>query len=190
MPRTQNSGQAHAFGISLNGQLCNEQRGHDFNDCGLLSNEDLFRLGAEPVNPSNEYNRVFLFPVSNAVNSGLPPYDATRSAWKVGLGYRTVQKGDLAVGIDRGISIGVFGIGSWRQADTDTGKFEFESDSRENKTSHELFNKNCSAIINSALGFWQRGNYLIVKFDGKGGFNFIRGSRNTQLQNLLAGQRQ
>jgi hypothetical protein len=169
--------------ISQNGQVYNQKKGKNSALNGLLSSADLFKYGAAPVAPKNQYGRVFIFPVSNALWNKLSSYDAIRSAWSVGAQFRTVKPGDLAIGIDRGVSIGVFSVDAWIQVNN-TSKYEFTSTPPENQTKHELFNKSFRAIINSALGYWQRGGYLVVEFDGNGNFTFLRGSVNTGLQQL------
>ncbi|MFM9950009.1 MAG: hypothetical protein ACKV1O_18880, partial [Saprospiraceae bacterium] len=41
-----------------------------------------------------------------------------------------------------------------------------------------LLEKNWIKIINSTKGYWQRGNFLLVEFDGNSRFRFVRGSSN------------
>jgi len=48
-----------------------------------------------------------------------------------------------------------------------------------NRIASELYGKNWLAVIGRAMGFWQRGNYLIIEViqeNGKPAFRFLRGS--------------
>ena len=75
-----------------------------------------------------------------------------------------------AVGVKNGISIGGFKVNEW-EAHGDKSAFN-------GSAVPELVNFNWKKIINSSIGFWQRGNYLIVELDGTGRFRFIHGSRD------------
>ena len=41
----------------------------------------------------------------------------------------------------------------------------------------DFANTNWRNILNQT-GYWQRGNYLVVEFDGKGQFRFLRGNQD------------
>lgn len=133
-----------------------------------LSPEELRVMDATPVNPPQPYPAVFLFPIQNAIANGCSPYDATRMSWAVSPRYRNIS-GAMAVGIKGAISFGSFQVERW--LDTDNGKQLFEGSEYP-----ALFNKNWVKIISASKGYWQRGNYLVVEFDGKGQFRFLRGN--------------
>lgn len=155
--------------ISQNGQALNQIKGihSKFLDPTMLSNRS-----ANYVNPDNQYKSVFLFPIQNQIANGLSPYDATRCCWYVTQANRNLQN-TIAIGISNFISLGVFKIGQWIQQND---LFKFNGKIYEE---HELLNKNFRNVISKSLGYWQRGNYLIVDFDGNGKFQFVRGNPNT-----------
>lgn len=132
----------------------------------LLMQEDIEFLGAVPVDPHRPIERVFIFPIQNALAEGKTPYEATRKAWYVKTENRKLPA--YAVGLNKAISIGSFKITAWK----DCGE-KHEFDGEEDPS---LLNKNWNAIISRVKGYWQRGNYLIVKFDGKGKAAIIRGA--------------
>lgn len=159
---------------SQNGPALNMVKGRH---SSLLNEIDIRELGAEPVNPQKPYDTVFVFPVFNQLSNGLAPYEATRRAWYVVEKFRN-KKNAIAVGISNFISKGVFRIDNWHAIDN---KHEFDK-AGNNEIVDELLNKNWASIINTSMGYWQRGNYLIISFDGKGHFKFLRGNpdKNTE----------
>ena len=89
------------------------------------------------------------------------------------------MSGAVAIGVVRGVSQGAFDILKWDQADN---LWRFHgTDSIENG---ELHQKNYLAIIARAMGYWMRGNYLVVKFLHGAQFQFLRGSSNRDPQPL------
>ena len=82
----------------------------------------------------------------------------------------TEEKAAHAVAIVGGVSVGAYHIIKWNRLDD--GKWEFEG-----LPHNELEKLNWRTIIKPAMGYWQRGNYLIVEFDGAGRFRIVRGSR-------------
>ena len=142
-----------------------------------LSPEDLRVMDAMPVNPPQPYPAVFLFPIQNALANGCSPYDATRMSWAISARYRNIS-GAVAVGIKGAISFGSFKVERW--LDTDNGKQLFEGCDYP-----ALFNKNWVKIISASKGYWQRGNYLIIEFDGNGQFRFLRGNPDLSWRLLI-----
>lgn len=160
---------------SQNGETLNEVSPP--NSSRLLP-DDLDAMAAEFVNPSTPYEYVFIFPIQNALMRGVKPYNATRTTWLVSNFYQTVHNA-YAVGLKNSISKGSFQISSWSSV-TGTNKQKFYSPGHPNPKDYQpLLNKNWNNVLAVAKGFWQRGNYLIVTFNGKGQFKIIRGSRDT-----------
>jgi hypothetical protein len=164
--------------------LSESQNGETLNDVSppkssRLLPDDLDAMAADFVNPQESYKAVFIFPIQNALANGATPYNATRTAWTVGNSY-SILNPSFAVGLKNSISKGSFEILSWIAVATDSKKQEFISLGHPKPTEYQpLLNKNWNNIIAVAKGFWQRGNYLIVEFDGKGKFRITRGSQDT-----------
>jgi hypothetical protein len=123
-------------------------------------------LGAKPVSPEVPIKRVFLFSIHNGLADGKTPYEATRSSWYVKSAYQQLPA--IAVGIKNGISVGSFSITEWVDIEQ---KHEFNG-----VDFTPLLNLNWTRIISRAKGYWQRGNYLIVEFDGNGKYSIVRGA--------------
>lgn len=163
--------------------LSESQNGETLNDASppkssRLLPDDLEAMAAEFVNPTTALKNVFIFPIQNALIRGISPYHATRSVWSVSNYYRRLHPA-YAVGLKNSISKGSYEIASWTSV-TDTGKHEFSSNGHPNPDYYPpLLNKNWNNVLAMAKGFWQRGNYLIVEFDGKGKFRVIRGSQDS-----------
>lgn len=164
--------------ISQNGPTLNDIAGHRKATRGILSSDDVAALAAKAVNPKTAYPAVFVFPIQNALIKGVSVYDATRRLWAVSEQYRNLPA-PLSIGIANGESKGVFEINQWEEA---SSKWEFTG--KDITNNHDLYNTSWLTVIGAAMGYWQRGNYLIVEFDGKGQFRFIRGSQNKKWQSL------
>jgi hypothetical protein len=149
---------------STNGALLND---YTPPSSSLLTKEAVLALCATQVNPNKPYDFVFLFPIQNALADGKNEYEATRGNWYVKKEYR--NKNGFAVGLNKGFSRGSFKITGW--IPTEDEKFKFEG-----KQYSPLENKHWNKILQRAAGYWKRGNYLIVKFDGKGKASIIRGA--------------
>jgi len=152
-----------ALSMSQNGVCLNEIKAPK---SSLLTQDNIEALSAEPVNPNIYISRVFVFPIQNSVASK-SIYDATRQAWYVKQQYRETSIHTYAVGINKGISIGSYKVDQWFSINDKHG-FNGSDDDL-------LFNKNWTAILSKVIGYWQRGNYLIVEFNGKGACRIIRG---------------
>lgn len=142
----------------------------------LLQSDDVRLFSAEPVNPATPFKRVFIFPIHNTMRTQDLVYEATRAEWRVIKENRTTPA--HAVGLKNGLSVGSYIVDAWNELGN--GKCEFRG--REDVT---LLNKNWSRIINRTLGYWKRGNYLIVSFDGKGNARFLRGSQDREPFSLI-----
>lgn len=135
----------------------------------------------EFVNPQNSYKKIYIFPIHNALKEGTTEYEATRQAWKRNERLLKEPLG-IAVGIKNKISVGVFEIQRWYKSKTKKHKWEFEGSEIDDLS---MLNFNYSKIINEALGFWKRGNYLVVEFDGKSNFRFFYGNKDKQTWHSL-----
>ncbi len=164
--------------------LSQSQNGETLNDISppkssMLLADDLDSMAAEFVNPLTPYLNIFVFPVQIALRNGVSAYDATRTTWGVTKSNQAL-KSAFAVGLKNSISKGSFEIDKWVDV-LDTTKQEFVSPQHPNPIDYEiLLNKNWNNIVAKAKGFWQRGNYLIVEFDGVGHFRIVRGSKDTK----------
>lgn len=163
--------------------LSESQNGDTLNDVAppnssRLSPVDIVEIGAETINSAESINTVFIFPIQNALNSGTSIYNATRTAWYVKEEYRNLNPA-FVVGLRNSISIGSFEIDSWNTAVIDPNKHEFTSSGHPTPAMYEpLLNKRWSKVLEQARGFWQRGNYLIIEFNGSGQFRIVRGSQD------------
>ena len=166
--------------------LIESQNGDTLNDITppkstRLSSDEVIALAADFVNPDFPIENVFLFPIQNAVTAGSSVYDATRMIWYVNQPNRTLRP-SYAVGLKSALSLGAYEIENWNTAAADPTKHEFIAKGHPAPIPFQpLMNKNWIHVLDKAKGFWQRGNYLIVDFDGKGHFSIKRGSqdRNT-----------
>jgi hypothetical protein len=164
--------------ISQNGSALNVQKGHHGAQHGLLTAGDVRALAVPAVGPTTMLHRpVFIFPVQNAINSDRDVYSATRGLWIVGKAFRD-HANALAVGVVRGVSQGAYAIRNWNPVDK---LWEFEGQSL---GECELHARNYLTIISRAMGYWMRGNYLVVEFLPDQQFRFLRGSSVREPQAL------
>jgi hypothetical protein len=163
------------LGISANRETSNIVRGHGAHDRGLLSAQDVAAIAATPVTP-NAYKRVFIFQIQNAASSADSLKDAVEGNWKVIDAHRRVDDHPVAVGLVNGVSRIALQIAGWREFPPDSGTYRFEGVPA---AAGDLLNKSFVNIIAPALGFLQYGGgYVIVEFDGKGQFRFVRGHKD------------
>lgn len=163
--------------------LLESQNGDTLNDVtpprsSKLSSDEVIALAAAFVNPNIAIENVFIFPTQNAINRGASIYDATRMLWYVNQANRNLQN-PFAIGLKYAISVGSYQINNWNTAVLDANKHEFTAINHPAPNTYEpLLNKNWINVLDKAKGFWQRGNYLIVDFDGQGHFRIKRGSQD------------
>lgn len=163
----------NALEISQNGHCLNIVGGPN---SSFLTSGDIKALGAKVVGPDLRIERLFIFPIHNALSTSSDNvYQATRASWKVNSKYNSLES--YAVGVKNGISIGGFKIESW-EASGDGSAFV-------GAKALELENYNWKNIINSSLGYWQRGNYLVVELNGKGQYKFLHGSSDRSWRELV-----
>jgi hypothetical protein len=129
-------------------------------------------LAAAPINPDRSYETVFLFPVQNALREGRDIYSSTRTSWQAS---KEMRPGVLAVGLDNGLSKGVFRVSNWSTVVGTKELKEFVGHPADDCA--DLLDKNWHVVLRKN-GYWRRGRYLVVEFDGQGKFRFIRGNRD------------
>jgi hypothetical protein len=174
---------AHIIESAIYDSLSESQNGEPLNDISppkssRLMPDDLVVMAAEFVNPLIPIKSVLVFSIQNALFKGVSPYNATRSAWVISNNYRNL-KPSFAVGLKNSISKGSFEISSWSSV-AGTNRHEFISNNHPTPSDYlPLLNKNWNNVIAMAKGFFQRGNYLIVEFDGNGKFRIVRGSQDS-----------
>jgi hypothetical protein len=163
--------------------LLESQNGDTLNDftpprSTKLSSDEVIALAAEFVNPTIPIENVFIFPIQNAVNGGASIYDATRMVWYVNHANRNLQN-SFSVGLKYAISIGSYQVDKWNTSVLDANKHEFIAINHPTPIQYApLLNKNWINVLDKAKGFWQRGNYLIVEFNGQGHFRIKRGTQD------------
>lgn len=162
--------------LSQNGPALNAISGHHST---YLTKEEVIELAAEQINPTQAFESVFIFPIHNSTSDGTSTYEATRMHWYVTKDNQS-RENSIAIGLSNTISKGVFSIDNWT-LNTTNNKHEFNG----RELNNQLVNKKWWNIIQKAKGYWQRGNYLIVEFDGNGKFRFIRGNPDKSWYNLV-----
>lgn len=158
------------LGLSQNGATYNLNSGPHSTGHGAISLDEVGMLNALPINPSQGFNQVFVFNTNSDTNDSEALYATLRGDWIVTQKNRN-RVPAYAVALSRGVSKGVFKIALWEPSGE---KFRFVK-SEADQSSDQLLRKNWSAIIGATPGFWQRGQYLILNFDGEGHFQFVRG---------------
>lgn len=128
------------------------------------------------VNPSKAYPMVFIFSIGKEYKNRKDLYEATRKYWDGNISQYYSEQNMVAVGLINGIVNSVYKIDRWfKTSYTDNklkGRYEFDGH-EEQELTNEFMNKDFSIIIQQTQ-YWNRGNWLIVSFDGNGSFNFIR----------------
>lgn len=175
---------------SMNGPALNEIRGQQVAR-GILYAVDIVALAAPLVNPESSMT-VFIFSIQNAVQrlgNDLTDrsviYAATRGDWRVTKDFIKIETA-YAVGLVGGISRGAFAIDQWK--DNGMGKCFFEEKvgtTPDTKPLPEVSEKSWLNVISPAKGYYQRGNHLVVEFNGKGQFKIIRGCPNHDWTNCV-----
>lgn len=155
---------------SRNGPCANKNSG---NKSSFLSQEGLREIGAEPINPNFAFKRVFIFPIKNSLIDGRDYYEATRKSWAVTQEWQKCSQDEpsYAVGLKNGVSFGSYKIKEWLQDEEHKDKCQFVGEDFS-----DFKDKSWIEIIKKASGFWQRGNYLVVEFDGNGRVRILRGA--------------
>jgi hypothetical protein len=158
-----------ALNISPNGELTNAVAAPH---SSMVKVEDLAAAAYPHVDPDRSYAKVLLLP-AHRKKKNKDVYERCRRSWEVTKKHR-VQRDEAqvahAVAIVGGVSVGAYRVTKWNKLED--GKWEFEG-----QPHSDLEKINWRTVIDAAKGYWQRGNYLIVEFDGAGRFRIVRGSR-------------
>jgi len=165
--------------------LENEQGGHGVvgsdEPARDIPSTELYRWGAESVDPKNPYSRVFIFPIHKALaglkgsaEPHLRDYEAVRGWWRIGEDWRKQEGGKpiiaIGLGSDR-VSTVVVKVkpDNWQSRGSGRSrKWAFDGDIQLN---HELLGRNFQAILREVRGYIQHGGFIAVEFGGSKGPN-------------------
>ncbi|MBU3680081.1 MAG: hypothetical protein FGM32_10830 [Candidatus Kapabacteria bacterium] len=138
-----------------------------------LTPEEIETMYSEPFCPDEEMI-VFVFPVQNAIGMR-SDYDATRMYW--GVANPDQYGATIGVGLVKGVSRTAYEIEEWEDVTYGGRTLKgFRAPNHLNPTMiGHLINKDWSRILNG-VGYWNRGNPIVVEFDGKGKYRLLRGS--------------
>jgi hypothetical protein len=146
------------------GTLTNRVRGHNV-DMGILTESNWHKLAADPVNPSDAIEGVWMFNIAKLLSERSSDYEAVRGYWSIKL---PKDKG-YAVGLASGISKIVCRIDGWKKSDQQKSCFDGEVLDEHDNIGKQLLRRDFR-IVTSAAGKWLRGSPIRADFDGKGNF--------------------
>lgn len=145
--------------IQLTNKLTNEVRGSGVDEHGIVTENKLIELYADPIQPSVEIRDVWLFNIKNARNEGRDFYESIRGDWRIS---EKSQTNGFAVGLVDGISRVVIKIEAWNKGLKDKAKASFTGTNADRcSIGKQLFEKDFSNIIKD-IGRWQWGNPISV----------------------------
>lgn len=171
--------------------LTNKQSGHGSAESGIKSRTELRAWCAPKLDfasfPSSLMKRpIFLFNIANGVSDRRTKYpndgpdlyrEATCQFWNVIHKYRALE-GALAIGCINGITRTAVEIEGWKQVSETRWEIVSHRPAEGTQDPHFLTFKNVSAIIDHCKGFWQRGNFLVIRVENKADVTVLRGSPN------------
>jgi protein tyrosine phosphatase len=129
------------------------------------------------INPKTKIENVFIFSIAKLRELRKDDYEATRQYWKINNTLRALNP-SFAIGCISYQSAAVFEIESWEDPNLETGKTLFTKKTKPNqKIIAELSNKNWSKLLKQS-GSYLYGQPIVVEFDGKGKFRFIKGAKD------------
>jgi hypothetical protein len=177
----------------MNVPLTNKQSGHGSAESGMKSRTELRAWCAPKLDlsslPSSLMKRpIFFFNIANGVSDRRTEYrddgpdlylEATCQFWNVTAKYRAL-KGALAIGCINGITRTAVEIEGWKQV-SETRWEIIPSPSAGTQDLYPLTFKNVSAIVDHCKGFWQRGNFLVIRIDDDATISVLRGSPNRMI---------
>ncbi|WP_156209715.1 GIY-YIG nuclease family protein [Pseudorhodobacter wandonensis] len=171
--------------------LTNKQSGHGSVESGMKSRTELRawcapKLDLSSLPPSLMKRPIFIFNIDRGVADRRKNYpddgsdlykEATCQFWNVSAKYRSLE-GAIAIGCINGITRAAVDIEGWKQV-SDT-RWEIVPHSFANATQHlnNLTYKKVSTIVDHCKGFWQRGNFLVIRIDNNANITVLRGSGN------------
>lgn len=177
--------------------LTNKQSGHGSVENGLKSCSELRAWCAPqldlPSFPPFLMNRpIFFFNIAKGVSDRRTKYpddgpdlytEATCQFWNVAAKYRNL-KGALAVGCINGITRTAVEIEGWKQVSDTRWELMPQNSAERTPDLAALTYKNVSVIVDHCKGFWQRGNFLVVRVDDSTNIAVLRGSSNRTISVL------
>ncbi|SFR45120.1 GIY-YIG nuclease family protein [Litoreibacter janthinus] len=177
--------------------LTNKQSGHRSAESGMKSRAELRAWCAPKLDllsfPPSLMNRpIFIFNIAKGVSDRLSRYpddgpdlytEATCQFWKVAEKYRSLE-GALAVGCINGITRTALEIERWKQVPDKRWELIPHSAAERAPDLAALTFKNVSVIVDHCKGFWQRGNYLVVRVADSTDIGVLRGSTNRTISLL------
>ncbi|MDT8328664.1 MAG: hypothetical protein RQ750_14985 [Roseovarius sp.] len=177
----------------MNVPLTNKQSGCGSAESGMKSRTELRAWCAPKLDlsslPSSLMKRpIFFFNIANGVSDRRTEYrddgpdlylEATCQFWNVAAKYRAL-KGALAIGCINGITRTAVEIEGWKQV-SETRWEIIPSPSAGTQDLYPLTFKNVSAIVDHCKGFWQRGNFLVIRIDDDATISVLRGSPNRMI---------
>jgi uncharacterized protein len=145
-----------------NKNLTNIRDGHGGANHGLVDDGNCLDFMALPVAPIFTTKKVWLFNISNGINEGKNPFEATVGDWRIGSQHCQINDSEpqYAIGLSGGVSRVVIKISEWQDASDGRKKFEGVDISKGNIGIH-LFEKDFSRVV-ADVGFWQRGRPIRV----------------------------
>lgn len=175
----------------MNVPLTNKQSGHSSAESGMKSRTELRAWCAPKLNlsslpPSLMKRPIFFFNIAKGVSDRRTKYpddgpdlykEATCQFWNVTAKYRALE-GALAVGCINGITRTVVEIEGWKQVSDTRWEIVPHSSAEGTQDINALTYKNVSAIVDHCKGFWQRGNFLVIRIDDNANIAVLRGSPN------------
>ncbi|MCC5988124.1 MAG: GIY-YIG nuclease family protein [Pararhodobacter sp.] len=171
--------------------LTNKKSGSGSAKTGMKSRTELRTWCAPELDissfpPSLIKRPIFFFNIHNGVadrRNNFPDdcpdlyREATCQFWNVAAKFRALDAA-IAVGCINGITRVAVEIEGWKQvSDTRWEIVPYRSSDGTQKL-NALIYKNVSAIVDHCKGFWQRGNFLVIRVDDDDNITVLRGSRN------------
>lgn len=129
---------------------------------------------------------IFFFNIANGVSDRRTKFpdddpdlyiEATCQFWNVSSKYRALE-GALAVGCINGITRMVVEIEGWKKVSETRWEIVPHRSAEGKLDLKALTFKNVSAIVDHCKGFWQRGNFLVIRIDDNANIAVLRGSPN------------
>jgi hypothetical protein len=181
----------------MNVPLTNKQSGHGSAESGMKSRTELRAWCAPKLElsslPTSLMKRpIFFFNIANGVSDRRTKYpddgpdlytEATCQFWNVTDKYRALE-GALAIGCINGITRTAVEIKGWKQESATRWEIVPHSSDGGMHSLNTLTFKNVSAIVDHCKGFWQRGNFLVIRIDDNTGISVLRGSSNRRISLL------
>lgn len=175
----------------MNVPLTNKHSGHGSVESGMKSRTELRAWCAPKLDPSSlpaslMKRPIFFFNIANGVSDRRTKFpdddpelyiEATCQFWNVSNKYRALE-GALAVGCINGITRMVVEIEGWKQVSETRWEIVPHRSAEGRLDLKALTFKNVSAIVDHCKGFWQRGNFLVIRIDDNANIAVLRGSPN------------